>query len=114
MPSAAGAGRRPADRSPTCNAYLLHSVYHPGRYVRWRPGDIPTIGTRAVLVSTSNQPDEMVYATVKAVFDNFATFRRLHPALSILEIQDIVPSSSVMPIHPGALKFYREAGLMHQ
>lgn len=75
-------------------------------------GDVPTIGTRAVLVSTSSQPDELVYAMVKAVLDNLATFRQLHPALSTLEIKDMVPSASVIPIHPGALKYYREAGLV--
>ena len=31
------------------------------------PGDVPTIGTRAVLVSSRNQPDELTYAVVKAV-----------------------------------------------
>ena len=45
------------------------------------------------------------------VIENFADFRRLHPALSTLEIKDMVPSEAVMPIHPGALKYYREAGL---
>jgi TRAP transporter TAXI family solute receptor len=76
------------------------------------PGDVPTIGTRAVLVSSSNQPDELVYAVVKAVFENFAVFRLLHPALSTLQIKDMVPSEAVMPIHPGALDYYREAGLL--
>jgi len=104
---------QPIDRLLATYPYYIPSVIPGGMYVG-NPGDIPTIGTRAVLVSTSNQPDELVYATVKAVFDDFATFRQLHPALSILEIQDIVPRSSVVPIHPGALKFYREAGLMDQ
>jgi len=31
-----------------------------------------------------------------------------------LEIRDMVPSPSVIPIHPGALKYYREAGLLRQ
>ena len=52
-------------------------------------------------------------AVVKAVIENFADFRRLHPALSTLEIKDMVPSGSVIPIHPGALNYYREAGLIH-
>jgi TRAP-type uncharacterized transport system substrate-binding protein len=60
-----------------------------------------------------NQPDELCYAVVKAVIENFADFRRLHPALSTLEIKDMVPSGSVIPIHPGALNYYREAGLVH-
>jgi len=35
------------------------------------------------------------------------------PPLSTLEIKDMVPSEAVMPIHPGALNYYREAGLVH-
>jgi TRAP-type uncharacterized transport system substrate-binding protein len=61
----------------------------------------------------SNQPDELSYAVVKAVIENFADFRLLHPALSTLEIKDMVPSEAVLPIHPGALNYYREAGLLH-
>jgi TRAP transporter TAXI family solute receptor len=78
------------------------------------PSDVPTIGTRAVLVSSSDLPDEVVYAMVKAVADNLGTFRQLHPALATLKIQEMVPSATVMPIHPGALKYYREAGLFRQ
>jgi len=50
---------------------------------------------------------------VKAVFDNFAVFRQLHPALSTLNIQEMVPSASVIPIHQGALNYYHEVGLIH-
>jgi TRAP-type uncharacterized transport system substrate-binding protein len=47
------------------------------------------------------------------VFDNLAVFRQLHPVLSTLNIQEMVPSASVIPIHPGALNYYREVGLIH-
>jgi TRAP transporter TAXI family solute receptor len=77
------------------------------------PDDVPTIGAQAVLVVSSDQPDELSYAVVKAVIENFADFRLLHPALSTLEIKDMVPNEAVMPIHPGALNYYREAGLVH-
>jgi hypothetical protein len=101
---------------PIDHLLLTHPYYFPaiipGGMYAGNPGDVPTIGTRAALVSTSSQPDELVYAMVKAVFDNLATFRQLHPALSTLEIKDMVPSASVIPIHPGALKYYREAGLV--
>jgi TRAP-type uncharacterized transport system substrate-binding protein len=30
-----------------------------------------------------------------------------------LKIKDMVPSASVIPIHPGALNYYREVGLIH-
>jgi TRAP transporter TAXI family solute receptor len=102
----------PIDRLLATHSYYTASVIPGGMYAG-NPEDVPTIGTRAVLISSSSQPDELVYAVVKAVFENFAVFRLLHPALSTLEIKDMVPSGPVMPIHSGALKYYREAGLLH-
>ena len=104
---------QPTERLLATHPYYIPSIIPGGMYVG-NPGDVPTIGTRAVLVSSSDQSDEAVYAMVKAVADNFAVFRQLHPTLSTLEIRDMVPSGSVIPIHPGALKYYREAGLFRQ
>ena len=84
----------------------------PGASIRATPTDVATFGSLAVLVTSSNQPDAAAYGAVKAVFENFADFRRLHPALSKLDIKHMVPSEAVMPIHPGALKYFREAGLV--
>jgi uncharacterized protein len=101
----------PIDRLlATHSDYVAYVI--PGGMYAGNPDGIPTIGTQAVLVTSSNQPDELCYAVVKAVIENFADFRRLHPALSTLEIKDLVPSGSVIPIHPGALNYYREAGLL--
>jgi TRAP transporter TAXI family solute receptor len=102
----------PIDRLRAAQSYYIASVIPGGMYAG-NPDDVPTIGTQAVLVTSSNQPNELAYAVVKAVFENFADFRRLHPALSALNIRDMVPSEAVIPIHPGALKYYREAGLVH-
>jgi uncharacterized protein len=102
----------PIEQLLSTHPYSFAPVIPGGMYVG-NPDDVPTIGTQAVLVTTSNQPDELAYVLVKAVFENFADFRRLHPALSSLELKDMVPSEAVIPIHPGALKYYREAGLVH-
>ena len=101
----------PIDRLLAMHPYYVASVI-PGGMYPGNPDDVPTFGTLAVLVTSSNQPDEMAYAVVKAVFEHFADFRRLHPALSTLDVKDMVPSEAVMPIHPGALKYYREIGLV--
>jgi uncharacterized protein len=103
---------QPIDRLLATHPYYIASIIPGGMYVG-NPGDVPTIGTRAVLVSSSDQPDKLVYGIAKAVFDNFTVFRQLHPALSTLEARELVPSASVMPIHPGALGYYREVGLIH-
>src|SRR6516164_4333801 len=101
------------DRLLATHPYYIAFIIPGGMYVG-NPGDVPTIGTRAVLVSSSDQPDEVVYAMVKAVADNFAVFRQLHPTLSTLKVRDMVPNALAIPIHPGALKYYREAGLFRQ
>jgi hypothetical protein len=102
----------PIDRLLATHSYYIASVIPGGMYAG-NPDDVLTIGTQAVLVTSSSQPNEVAYAVVKAVFENFADFRRLHPALSTLDIRHMVPSEAVLPIHPGALNYYREAGLVH-
>ena len=104
---------QPIDRLLSTHPYYIRSVIPGGMYMG-NPEDVPTIGTRALLVSLSNEPDELVYAVVKAVLENFAVFRLLHPALSSLEMQNMVPSESVIPVHPGALKYYREVDLFRR
>ena len=104
---------QPVDRLLATHPYYIAFIIPGGMYVG-NPDDVPTIGTRAMLVSSSNQPDGLIYAMVRAVFDNFAVFRQLHPALADLEIRDMVPSESVIPIHSGALNYYREVGLIHK
>ncbi len=102
----------PIDRLLATHPYYVGTVIPGGMYAG-NPDDVLTIGTQAVLVTSSDQPDELAYAVVKAVFENFADFRRLHPALSTLKVRDMVPSEAILPIHPGALRYYREAGLIH-
>jgi len=99
------------DRLLAAHLYYTATVIPGGMYAG-NPDDVSTIGTQAVLVTSSNQPDERAYAVVKAVLENFADFRRLHPALSTLNVKDMVPSEAVIPIHPGAIKYFREAGLV--
>ena len=101
------------DRLLATHPYYIASVIPGGMYAG-NPHDVPTFGTQAVLITTSDQPDELAYAVVKAVLGHLADFRRLHPALSTLDIRDMMPSEAVMPIHPGALRYYREAGLLRR
>jgi uncharacterized protein len=103
---------QPIDRLLATRPYYTAAVIPGGMYAG-NPSDVPTIGTRAVLVSSSDQPDNLAYAMAKAVFGNFTVFRQLHPALSTLEMQEMVPNGSVIPIHPGALSYYHDAGMIN-
>jgi len=54
--------------------------------------------------------DKVVYAVTKEVFENFEEFKKLHPAYEDLTKQNMLEGMSA-PIHPGAMKYYKEAGL---
>ncbi len=71
---------------------------------------VPTFGVKATLVTSIKVPDNVVYAITKEVFDNFETFKKLHPAYEGLTKESMLTGLSA-PFHPGALKYYKEVGL---
>lgn len=73
--------------------------------------DVPSIGVKATLVSSTKVSDDIVYAITKEVFDNLEAFKKLHPAYLVLTKENMLQGLSA-PIHPGALKYYKEAGLV--
>lgn len=101
----------PIDRLLAAHPYYVASTIPGGMYAG-NPKNVQTFGMRVLLVSSARQPADVAYAMVKAIFENFDDFRRLHPALFVLKAKDLVPDETVMPIHPGAMRYYREAGLI--
>jgi hypothetical protein len=73
--------------------------------------DVTTFGVKATFVTSAEVPDEVVYAITKEVFDNFLDFKKLHPAYEVLTKKNMLEGMSA-PIHPGAMKYYKEAGMM--
>ena len=82
----------------------------PGGTYSDTPADVRTVGVRAVAVTGPHVSDTMAYEVTRAVFDNFDAFRRLHPAFDTLSVADMVPGSDRAPVHPGAMRYYRERG----
>jgi hypothetical protein len=72
--------------------------------------NVPTFGVKATFVTSAKVPENVVYAIVKEVFDNFEAFKKLHPAYAGLTKQNMLEGLSA-PLHPGALKYYKEVGL---
>lgn len=72
---------------------------------------VTTLGMLATLVTSADQPDDVVYAITKEVFENLDSFRKLHPALAGLTEKSMLEGLTA-PIHPGALKYYKEKGLI--
>jgi len=73
--------------------------------------EVNTFGVIATLCTASRLPADLVYTVTKEVFENLDHFRRQHPALADLTKEGMLEGLSA-PLHPGALKYYKEAGLM--
>ncbi|MBS1227050.1 MAG: C4-dicarboxylate transporter substrate-binding protein [Proteobacteria bacterium] len=84
----------------------------PGGMYPGNPDAIKTFGVVASFVTSSKVPDNVVYAMVSAVFDNFDEFKKLHPALANLDPKDMIKNGMSAPLHPGAVKYYKEKGWM--
>ena len=84
----------------------------PGGMYRGTDTDTQTFGVGATFVSSSDVPEEVIYNVVKAVFDNFDQFRKLHPAFKNLKKEEMIKDGLSAPLHDGAVKYYKEAGLM--
>ena len=89
--------------------YYAKATIPAGLYPN-NPQATETYGVLATLVSSSKVPADTVYATVKAVFDNLDEFKKLHPALAILNPQSMIKDGLSAPLHDGTAKYYREKG----
>lgn len=84
----------------------------PGGMYRGNDGDTMTFGVGATLVTSIDTPDEVVYQMVKSVFEDIDQFRGLHPAFANLDPAQMAQDGLSAPLHPGAERYYREAGLI--
>lgn len=84
----------------------------PGGMYRGNDEDVQTFGVGATFVTSADVPDEVVYTVVSAVFENLDQFRSLHPAFANLDAAAMANDSLSAPLHPGAERYFREAGLI--
>lgn len=84
----------------------------PGGTYEGHPDDLKTIAAIGVLCSDEKVSEEVVYKTVKAMFENVNALKERLPNY----FKDFGPEHALdgcsMPIHPGAEKYYKEIGLI--
>lgn len=91
------------------NSYYAKAVI-PGGLYKGNDQDTQTYGVLATFVTSAKVPEDAVYTMVKAVFDNFDEFKKLHPAFAHLNAENMVKDGLSAPLHPGAAKYYKEKG----
>lgn len=93
----------------------------PGGIYRGNQDDIKTFGLGLTVVNSTDTTPDVVYWVVKLVFENLSAIKdwhsvftklKKHSVFADLKKKEMVRDSLSAPLHEGALKYYREAGLM--
>jgi len=93
------------------NAYYAKATIPGGMYTG-TDADVSTFGVAATFVSSTDTDEDTIYQVVKAVFENFKLFKKLHPAFNFLDKKKMTVDGLSAPLHDGAIKYYKEAGLL--
>jgi TRAP transporter TAXI family solute receptor len=102
---------------PAIDALVTKSPYYanatiPGGMYANNPNPTRTYGVLATLVTSSKVSPDVVYTLVKATFENFDEFKKLHPAFVNLDPQQMIKDGLSAPLHEGAVRYYKERGWM--
>jgi len=71
---------------------------------------IRTIGSPNVLVTRDDISEEVVYNVTKVIWENLATLQEIHGATKDMRLEIAIDGLGA-PLHPGAIRYYREVGL---
>jgi TRAP transporter TAXI family solute receptor len=76
-------------------------------------GEVPTISVSAILVTSIKQSEDLIYGVTKALWNsNSRKLLDSGHAKGKLIVQKNAAKGLGIPLHPGAARYYREAGLL--
>jgi uncharacterized protein len=73
--------------------------------------DTPTVSASVILINSSKMSDDMAYNITKAIHDDLKYLSTVHQDIQNLT-PELMPKVGDVPLHPGALKFYKEKGVV--
>ncbi|MGI9417524.1 MAG: TAXI family TRAP transporter solute-binding subunit [Geminicoccaceae bacterium] len=86
--------------------YVIPAATYPGQ-----DSDVQTVAKSNLLVARADVDDEVVYQVTRAMFENLEFLRNIHDAMYETSL-DRALVGVPMPLHPGALRYYQEVGLL--
>jgi TRAP transporter TAXI family solute receptor len=71
--------------------------------------EMPGIIANVVVIANKDMPDDVAYAIVKSIDQNFERYGKMVKAMRLGKRQDMAKEVGI-PMHPGAVKYYKEKG----
>ncbi|MDT8428891.1 MAG: TAXI family TRAP transporter solute-binding subunit [Pseudomonadales bacterium] len=95
----------------------INSKYDLWDWYEFPPGTYPnqnelvrSVASPNVLVARADVPDEVVYQITRVIWENLGALQDIHAATHDMRL-DIALKGLGAPLHPGAIRYYREKGL---
>ncbi len=85
--------------------YVIPAGTYPGQVK-----DINTIAQPNILAVRADVDEDAVYQITKTIYENLPFLQAIHSATKVMALEKAL-AGLPMPLHPGALKYFREAGL---
>jgi TRAP transporter TAXI family solute receptor len=89
--------------------FFSPGIIPKGLYKGNKEHDIETISIWNFMIVHRDAPDDFIYEVVKKTFDNLDVLIAVHSSAKEMKHEFIVYSP--IPLHPGAVKYYREKGV---
>ena len=74
--------------------------------------DVVTAVAGSVILVNKNVSNDVTYRIAKAIHENLDQFRKIHGSLVPYQLKDAVTGLGLIPLHPGAEKYYKEKGVL--
>ena len=94
------------------NPFYAFANIPAGTFYKEQKKDAVTFGVMATFVSSADVSADIVYEVVRAVFENLDDFKKLDPAFTNLDPEQMIKNGLSAPLHEGAAKYYKEQGWM--
>ncbi|QEK11378.1 TAXI family TRAP transporter solute-binding subunit [Crassaminicella thermophila] len=73
--------------------------------------DIKTVGIKSALIASADLDEDLVYELVKSIYENYDEISSSHKALEFVKLEEAIKGLPPVPLHPGAVRYYKEKGI---
>jgi TRAP transporter TAXI family solute receptor len=77
-----------------------------------QPEGVRTTAVKMLLLTDASMPEDLIYALTKTLWENLGELGKAHPVMKTVTPDMAVSDLSGVPLHPGAEKYFKEAGVV--
>ena len=101
----------PADVTAKIGNAAYQAASIPAGTYDGQDAEVPTVAITNILVSHEGVSEEVAYQMTKLMFDNLERLGNAHSAAQDIKLETAAKNLPI-PLHPGAERFYKEAGAL--